>query len=243
MARIRDPAAPTSTLERQGNSCIPPGSLHGRGNPRRKGGNRLDHRRPQPVNPEKVPRRPHVRTTGLFSRAFASVCSFSGGAQSHWSYPSHPSHSRNARRPVGSMGQMGSRGRMGPAARTPSPGFLRIDRPEMPSSAPIIIIFLGERPRFGGPLCSRLLASVVCSSPNRNRYRNRDRRPSGQDPAVASITKPDRFGDPIPISIWTGARLTAPGHWFCANRVAGEVTLPWLSHHRPYGSVARRFPS
>ena len=28
-----------------------------------------------------------------------------------------------------------------------------------------------------------------------------------------------------------------------ANRVAGEVTLPWLSHHRAYGSVPRRFLS
>ena len=71
------------------------------------------------------------------------------------------------------------------------------------------------RPAPRGPLCSRLLASVVCSSRNRNRYRNRDRRPSGQNPAVSSITEPERFGDPIPISIWTGARLTVPGHRFC----------------------------
>lgn len=27
------------------------------------------------------------------------------------------------------------------------------------------------------------------------------------------------------------------------NRVAGEVALPWLSHHRTYGSVSRRFLS
>jgi hypothetical protein len=28
-----------------------------------------------------------------------------------------------------------------------------------------------------------------------------------------------------------------------SNRVAREVTLPWLSHHRTYGSVSRRFLS
>ena len=44
--------------------------------------------------------------------------------------------------------------------------------------------------------------------------------PVRQDAAVASITKPDRFGDPIPILIWTGARLTAPGPWFCAEHLS-----------------------
>ena len=81
-----------------------------------------------------------------------------------------------------------------------------------------------------------MLASVFWLPRNRNRYRDRNRRPPGQEPNAPTVLGPGRFGDPIPISIWM-----APNSFLCRRSMRSRPG----AHHpgrrtrvdRPAGAV------